>query len=139
MPTSALSILAVPAPAHPASGFASFAPGFRIEAQATGMVIVLRLAGADGADLDEASAVAVLADLFRAGWQEDARSASEPVLAEGGVARGFRLERSGTLLSQPGAWVVEGLAFCPLDLPFAWSEAAWVLDRFHRTFFPLPD
>lgn len=80
--------------------------------------------------------IVVLADLFRPGWDVEARLLPTPILCDGTLYRGFSLERrpSQTFFDY-GGWKLDCLVPSPVEEEFDWTATAEALDAFHATIF----
>lgn len=104
----------------------------RLRSSGPAVTCCLRRRGV-GVSMSPARLAAVLADLLRPGWDERARVLAVPVIRDGVIYRGFRLER----LSRVDGERWELIVVIPTQMgeAFDWQQMTRQLNRFHATVF----
>lgn len=101
------------------------------------------IAGLEGQTLEDAPSVsemdpglvaALVADLLRSGWDQEARPLTQPVLEEGTIFRGFVLQRSSRLWKTDQEWKLTVLLPARLEEEFDWPAVREHIDRFSEYF-----
>jgi len=83
--------------------------------------------------MSPARLAAVLADLLRPGWDERARALAVPVIRDGVIYRGFRLERLSRVDDE--RWELIVVIPTRMSEAFDWQQMTRQLNRVHATVF----
>lgn len=82
---------------------------------------------------DPARLAAILVDLLREGWDETAEPLRVPVVRDGRLYRGFRMERVSRLDGQ--RWELAAVLPTALGDSFDWRELVKILDDVHASIY----
>lgn len=76
---------------------------------------------------------AILADMLRPGWVDHAQALSVPIVRDGTLYRGFRIERKSLVAGS--RWELAVLIPSAVGDEFDWSDMKARIDRFYHTIF----